>query len=183
MVDNSPKAIYNFLWKIFGFYFFWLISDSYLSHELAFYSRLWSFFYHIFLKALQFTSIEVLQIMGYDLVHGYNSLAIVGSYGVIIGNPCVGFGLTYGFVALIISYPGPLKAKLWFIPLGAAVILAVNVARVVSIAKQTYTIGGFVQMEQHDLFNNIIYILIFLLWVVWVQLIVNRHNKKKQLAA
>jgi hypothetical protein len=59
----------------------------------------------------------------------------------------------------------------------------VNTARVVSIAKQTYTIGGFVQMEQHDLFNNIIYILIFLLWVVWVQLIVNRHNKKKQLAA
>jgi exosortase/archaeosortase family protein len=115
--------------------------------------------------------------MGYETISGYNSLAIVGSYGVIIGNPCVGFGLTYGFSALIISYPGPWKKKLWFIPAGAAFISAINIARVVSLITSSYKIGSFVEMEQHDLFNNLIYIVIFLLWVVWVKFIVDRKKK------
>ena len=176
-MESNAKAINFFLLKIFGFYLFWLVSEYFLSHELAIYGRLWSFFYHILLKTLQWSSIGVLQLMGHELVHGYNSLAIVGSYGVIIGNPCVGLGLSYGFAALIISYPGPLKSKLWFIPVGILLILAINTVRVVLLVKQTFTTGGFVKMEAHDLFNNLIYLVIFLLWVVWVQFIVKRNPK------
>jgi exosortase/archaeosortase family protein len=112
-----------------------------------------------------------LSILGYDYVSGYNSLAILGSYGVIIGNPCVGFGLSYGFASLIGAYPGPIKKKIWFIPLGILLISSINVARVIALTTSVYKTGGFVQMEEHDLFNNIIYIFIFLMWLVWVKLI------------
>lgn len=176
-MDNSAKSLNLFLGKIFGFYLFWLISENFLSHELSIYIKLWAFCYHIFLQIVHGGSELVLNLMGYETISGYNSLAIVGSYGVIIGNPCVGFGLTYGFSALIISYPGPWKKKLWFIPAGAAFISAINIARVVSLITSSYKIGSFVEMEQHDLFNNMIYIVIFLLWVVWVKFIVDRKKK------
>lgn len=179
-MDNSSKSINLFLAKIFGFYLFWLVSENFLSHELPIYIELWAFCYHIFLQIVHGGSELVLNLMGYETISGYNSLAIVGSYGVIIGNPCVGFGLTYGFSALIISYPGPWKKKLWFIPAGAAFISVINIARVVSLITSSYKIGSFVEMEQHDLFNNLIYIVIFLLWVVWVKFIVDR--KKKSIA-
>ena len=176
-MDNSAKSLNLFLAKIFGFYLFWLVSENFLSHELVIYNKLWSYFYHIFLQIVHGGSELVLQLQGYETISGYNSLAILGSYGVIIGNPCVGFGLTYGFCALIISYPGPWKQKLWFIPVGAAFISAINIARVVTLITSSYKIGGFVKMEQHDLFNNMIYIVIFVLWVVWVKFIVGRKKK------
>jgi exosortase/archaeosortase family protein len=176
-VDSSLKSLNIFLAKIFGFYLFWLASENFLSQEFAFYGKFWAFFYHVFLKIVHSGSEIILQLQGYDTVSGYNSLAIVGSYGVIIGNPCVGFGLIYGFSALIISYPAPWKNKLWFIPAGATFISLVNIARVVVLMTSSYKIGGLVKMEQHDLFNNIIYIVIFLLWVVWVKFIVSPKKK------
>lgn len=176
-MESSAKSLNLFLAKIFGFYLFWLVSENFLSHEFAIYSKLWSFFYHIFLQIVHGGSENFLNLQGFETVSGYNSLAIVGSYGVIIGNPCVGFGLTYGFCALIISYPGPWKKKLWFIPAGAAFISAINIARVVTLINTSYNVGGFTKMEQHDLFNNFIYIVIFVLWVVWVKFIVSPKKK------
>jgi exosortase/archaeosortase family protein len=176
-VDNSTKSLNIFLGKIFLLYIFWLVSENFLSHELAFYGKFWAFCYHILLKVIHGGSELVLHLLGYETVSGYNSLAIVGTYGVIIGNPCVGFGLTFGFSALIISYPGPWKRKLWFIPAGAAFIALVNIIRVVALMTSSYKLGGLVKMEQHDLFNNLIYIVIFLLWVIWVKFIVDRKKK------
>ncbi len=176
-MNKSSSELNLFLAKIFVFYIIWLVSENFLSHEIVFFSKIWSFFYHVFLQIVIHGSDLCLQLLGYETVSGYNSLAIVGSYGVIIGNPCVGFGLTYGFSALIISYPGPLKKKLWFIPVGAAFISLINISRVVALTSSSYQLGEYIEMEQHDLFNNIIYIIIFLLWVVWVKFIVDRKKK------
>ena len=175
-MDYKTKGINTFLFKVFAFYLFWLISENYLSHKLTFYSSLWTFFYHIFLKSVLGVSKIGLALLGYDFVSGYNSLAIVGSYGVIIGNPCVGFGLSYGFTALIVSYPGPWIKKLWFIPLGVFVILIINSSRVIALTTEVLKTGSFMQMEPHDLFNNLIYVCIFLLWFLWIKVI----NKNPQ---
>jgi exosortase/archaeosortase family protein len=114
--------------------------------------------------------------LGHEYVSGYNSLAILGTYGVIIGNNCVGVGLYYGFSALIISYPGALINKAWFIPLGVFLIVLINSFRVVALCTNAINPEGYLQMESHDLFNNIIYVVIFLLWNIWIRVI----NKKSQ---
>ncbi len=170
-MDHKTKSLNTFLFKVFAFYLFWLISENYLSHKLTFYGSLWNFFYHIFLKSVLAVSKIGLSLLGYDFVSGYNSLAIVGSYGVIIGNPCVGFGLSYGFTALIVSYPGSWTKKLWFIPLGVFTILIINSARIIALTAGIFKTGSFMQMESHDLFNNVIYIFIFLLWLIWIKVI------------
>ena len=174
---GGTKSINIFIAKIFGFYAFWLLSEFYLSHEFDFYQRVWIYIYHIFLKIIHTGSVFVLDnIMNLDVVHTYNAVAIVGSYGVIIGNNCVGFGLSYAFAALIASYPGPWKLKLAFIPLGIAFIALINIIRIVFLTKTALTAGIFERIENHELFNNIIYVIIFLLWMVWVR-IIERKNK------
>ncbi len=170
-MEAKTRSLNTFLFVIFGFYLFWLISENFLSHKVMFYNTLWTFLYHIFLKLLLISSKIGLSILGYEYVSGYNSLAIVGSYGVIIGNHCVGFGLSYGFAALIISYPGPWIKKLWYVPLGMLAILIINSSRVIALCTDVLKTGGFVKMEAHDLFNNIIYVCIFLLWLIWIKFV------------
>ena len=178
---NGTKSINAFIAKIFGFYAFWLISEFYLSHEWSFYNRVWTYFYHIFLQIIHGGSVFVLEnLMNQDVVSNYNALAIVGSYGMIIGNNCVGFGLTYAFAALIVSYPGPWKLKLAFIPIGAAFIAIINIIRIVVMTKTAVTSGVAERIENHDLFNNIIYVIIFLLWMIWVRIIGKKTKEKDQ---
>lgn len=173
---GDSKSINIFLAKIFGFFFIWLIADNWLSHVVAPFHYFWTYFYHILLVTLNEGSTFGLELLGYEVVNNYRSVAILGSYGVIVGNHCVGFGLTYGFAALIISYPAPWKKKLWFIPLGAALIMLSNIIRVIVLTISTHEKGGFVELDQHDFFNYIIYGLIFILWIVWVQFIVPKKK-------
>lgn len=169
---GDSKSINIFLAKIFGLFFIWLISDNWLYHVWVPFSVVWTYFYHILLVVLNTVSAFGLELLGYEVVNNYRSVAILGSYGVVIGNHCVGFGLTFGFVSLIIAYPGPWRKKLWFIPLGAALIMLSNIIRVMSLVISTYKKGGFVDLNQHDFFNYVIYALIFVLWVVWIRFVV-----------
>jgi exosortase/archaeosortase family protein len=175
------RSINIFLAKIFLFFFAWLIADHWLSHDVAWFHYFWTYFYHILLVVLNNVSSWVLELIGYEVVSNYRSVAILGSYGVVVGNHCVGFGLSYGFSALIISYPGPFLKKLWFVPAGIALIMAANITRLVVLAISVNNKGGFVELDQHDFFNYIVYGLIFLMWVLWVQFIVPpAKNQSKQ---
>lgn len=174
------KSIKNFLLKIFGFYIFWLFADYFLSRHWILFNKLWTFGYHIFLKIIHGGSIFFLEnFLGADIVSSYNAIAIVGTFGIIIGNNCVGFGLTYGFVALIVSFPGQIKNKLWFIPLGIGLISILNITRIVLLVLSNTKENSLGGVEYHELFNNIIYILIFLMWIFWI----NFTQPKKEVSS
>ena len=166
------RGINIFLAKIFALYFIWLISDNWLSHEIAFFHYFWTYFYHVFLKIVMFLSILLLEATGYSTVNGYNSLAIIGSYGILIGNHCVGFGLSFAFSTLIASYPGSWKKKLWYIPAGITIICIANSIRIAALVVSSFRNGNFIKIEQHDFFNYIVYCLIFLMWLIWIKFIV-----------
>jgi exosortase/archaeosortase family protein len=169
---GGSRSINLFLAKIFGLSFFWLISENWLSHISVLYNHIWIYFYHVLLVILLKLSVFVFSFTNYSILHGYDTISIVGSAGVRIGNPCVGFGLLFGFFALIVSYPAPWKKKLWFIPLGSFLIIFINVIRIVSLTISQYKNGDFMKLEQHDFYNYIVYALIFILWVVWVKFVV-----------
>jgi exosortase/archaeosortase family protein len=175
---EGSKAINIFLAKIFGFYFFWLLSENYLTHNFVFFNTVWSFFYHVLLVIVNNSSAFFLELMGYEVVHNYRSVAIVGSYGVVVGNHCVGFGLSYGCFALFTSYPALNKVKLWFVPLSIFLIVLSNVIRVVALTIATFNNPKTKYTDQHDLFNYVIYLLVFVLWIIWIQYIVPTKQKK-----
>jgi len=174
------KSINIFLAKIFASYFLWTVTDNFLSHKVNFIARLWTGIYHLLLTVIRDTSVTIIDWLGYDVINSYRSVCIIGSYGVIIGNHCLGFGLMFAFSTLIAAYPGPIKLKLWFIPLGSILILCVNIARTVLLTILNFKNEVLSSIDQHELFNYIIYILIFFLWIVWTKL-VETHTDKHQI--
>jgi hypothetical protein len=57
-----------------------------------------------------------------------------GNYrGIWVGDQCNGFKLFSIFSIFILAFPGPIKKKMWFIPLGIVFIHFANVLRVIAL--------------------------------------------------
>ncbi len=112
----------------------------------------------------------------YYLSHSERLVRIGNSGGVTVGEPCAGIGITYTFIALLASYPGNLRHKFWFIPLGVLLIYLINVGRVVGLALLSYHRPEYVEFNHKYLFKIIVYLFIFLLFLWWIKF----QNKLEQ---
>jgi exosortase/archaeosortase family protein len=92
--------------------------------------------------------------------------------------PCLGIKTTMVFIALIVVFPGKGRHKLWFIPLGMVLIQVFNVIRFSTLLMIVYhypmsEITNFdlfkLGIGYHDLFNLVLYLVIFGLFIVWIQ--------------
>ncbi|MCL1933792.1 MAG: exosortase/archaeosortase family protein [Candidatus Azobacteroides sp.] len=93
--------------------------------------------------------------------------------GIIWG--CLGFKQMSIYAGIILFYWGPLLKKLWYIPLGCFILTGYNVIRIATIVWLT---NGHPQRFEslHDgILRYIYYTIVFILWVVWNELIV-RNN-------
>lgn len=174
------KIVNTFLLKLFFLISFYLIFDNLIVENFYFFKSLW-------LKVFGWGRLFVLQVSTFLLETFYNAnviksrthIMIEGSAGVFLGNPCVGIGLIYSAIALIIAYPGRLFNKVLFSILGTFGILFLNAIRVVYLVITVHNNQNTDVQNQHDFFNFIIYTFIFVLWVVWVSVEqrMNKNNK------
>src|ERR1039457_5278403 len=58
-------------------------------------------------------------------------IGIDGAHPIWIGSPCNALTLFMFFTLFVIAFPGSVKRKLWFIPLGIIIIHFTNVLRVI----------------------------------------------------
>lgn len=178
---KRASELRTFLLKLSGFYFFWILSSHILSHKFLFYSKIWAFFYHTFLVTVTHITTVFLNLFNYEFVYNYRQLALIGTPGIYIYNTCVGLGLTYMFWALIISYPGNLKSKIAVLIMGTLTLLITNGIRMFILVTGIKFNLDINPIEIHDLFNNVIYIIIFLIWFIWVNYF-NKPDKKEELS-
>lgn len=126
-----------------------------------------------------FLTKELLQILGYAVIsYDYQApetgsevirtVGIDGSSGVWIGDPCNGLILFALFTSLIISFPGPAKHKLWFIPLGLIIIHFANIIRIASLSLIVFYKREYLEFNHDYTFKILVYTVIFLIWVYWV---------------
>ena len=90
---------------------------------------------------------------------------------------CLGFKQMTIYAGIILFYWGPFLKKLWYIPMGWLILSAYNVIR---IATTVWLTDG--NSERFDSLHNgilryIYYTIVFLLWVVWAELI-DKNNYK-----
>lgn len=81
---------------------------------------------------------------------------------------CNSLSIVILFIAFILAFPGPLKKSLLFALAGGLLIYIINVFR---IAFLTVALSKFPYQKEilHNIiFPSIIYGLVFLLWVIWV---------------
>lgn len=111
----------------------------------------------------------ILELMGYTVFTGSDRLmGIDGFPGLWMGDNCNGLVLFALFSGFVIAYPGPVRKKLWYIPLGIIALEILNVIRVVALAIiQTHSLE-MTQFNHTYTFTIIIYGFIFMLWMVWV---------------
>ena len=96
-------------------------------------------------------------------------LLMNGSPAVVVGAPCDGMVLYALFAGFVLAFPGPGRRKLWFIPVGMAVIWGLNVLRVAALALNHHFARQSVDFNHHYTFTFVVYFCIFALWMLWAR--------------
>jgi exosortase family protein XrtF len=136
-----------------------LFDEKVISNIIFFSSRVLSFFNHnVYLSN---TDIDM-QMVGID-----------GAHPVWIGGPCNAVTLMALFSIFIIVFPGSIKNKLWFVPLGILVIHILNIFRVSALAAIAFYAPEYLGFNHTYTFTIIMYSFIFWFWIIWV----NRFSK------
>jgi exosortase family protein XrtF len=126
----------------------------------------------------------ILEIFGYRTfaskeVNDFQVFGIDGSNGVWIGGPCNGITLMFLFTIFVIAYPGSLKNKLWYIPLGIIAVHLINIIRIVTLAIIALYSPLSLDFNHTYTFTFIAYSFVFMLWMLWVNKLADPIKIKK----
>jgi exosortase/archaeosortase family protein len=89
--------------------------------------------------------------------------------GVFIENGCNGLAAMGLFMGFVVAYPGSWRRRAWFIPLGAGILLAVNLLRVTVLALVQRDAPGVFAAAHEVGAQTIFYVAVFALWIVWAR--------------
>ena len=115
----------------------------------------------------------LLSIIGFDTIptdilgESIRTVGIDGSHGVWIGDPCNGLTLFALFTGFVLAFPGPIKSKLWFIPVGIVSIHLLNVIRVSALAVIQHYAPDYLEFNHTYTFTILVYSYVFYLWHIW----------------
>lgn len=115
----------------------------------------------------------ILDVMGYTTfaskeVNDVQVFGIDGSNGVWIGGPCNGITLLFLFAVFVVAYPGNIKNKLWYLPLGIFIVYSINIIRIIALALLAYYYPHYLDFNHTYTFTFLAYSAVFGLWMLWV---------------
>lgn len=139
----------------YGVYDLWLMPDGRLDLWLSG-------------KAAGWTA-TLLQAIGYDAVSRGGNEVWLGGRGIELIAECNGLAVLSLFVGFVLAFPGRWARRMWFIPLGIAVIVAANVVRcAVLLGLLTRSDAAF-EVGHGAGGLLFFYAIVFGLWVIWAQ--------------
>ena len=165
--DRSQASTSGSRWRIVSF----------VAKVLAFYG-IWYILYDLWLLPdgtvdrwlslnVAWVSGGLLDLVGIETLVRGRVISLVNTPGVQIANGCNGLTTLGLFVGFVLAYPGSARRRLWFIPLGIAVVYATNVLRVIAmLLTQKYWPVAFDPLHGFGL-TTIFYVVVFALWMVW----------------
>ena len=143
--------------------------------------------YHLS-KAIIFGTKIFLSLVGYQTIiaftnHIYHysvfSINVIGGFSVLMGFSCLGLTMMWFYSTVIFASKGKVIIKVLYILSGIFVIQILNILRMSYLVwllrngtKQNFPEFSFldsITFDHHDLFNFLIYILVFLLIVFWFE--------------
>jgi exosortase/archaeosortase family protein len=71
------------------------------------------------------------------------------------------------FAGFVVAFPGKIKNKLWFIPLGILIIHLTNIIRILALAIIAYKSPNYLEFNHNYTFTVSVYIIVFALWMIW----------------
>mgnify|MGYP000371191725 CR=1 FL=1 len=146
----------------------------------------WLLIYYLFIKkyttwdfALNYTIVEAAQFF-FDLFGVQTRIDIesdhvillldAGNYrGIWVGDECNGFKLFSIFTIFIMAFPGQIKRKLWYIPMGLVIIHLANILRIMALVMINNYYPRYLDFNHLYTFTIFVYSIIFLLWYIWAK--------------
>jgi len=171
----QEKRLIRFIGVFIGLYALWMMLYEWVIHP-------WGKFDTLVINDSSLWALWLLKTLGFETFVGDNetirTIGIAGTHGLWIGDPCNGLTLFALFSVFIAAYPGPLKHKAWYIPLGIALIHTMNILRITCLCIITLKKPDWLNFNHTYLFQTLMYAFIFLLWYIWIKKIpVNRTNE------
>lgn len=104
---------------------------------------------------------------------------------VTIATECASLKQWMHWLFLMLLFPGPWKHKLWYIPAGLVIIEWTNVVRICGILLLQIPFPNSFHIAHDYIFKIFFYLVIFLMWMLWVEKFYNpsiqaKQNKSKQ---
>ena len=127
---------------------------------------------------------KVAELLGYNIETEQNldelslQFRIDGNYVVKIVEGCTSVSIMILFLAFIIAFSGSVKATILYGIFGAILIYAANIFRIVALAIIIYHYPAYQGIMHSLFFPAVIYGMVFLLWIVWVNKFAKKIKKK-----
>ena len=100
---------------------------------------------------------------------------------VVIAPECASLKQWMHWIFLMLLFPGPWKHKLWYIHAGLVIIEWTNVVRICGILLMQIPWPNSFHLAHDYIFKFFFYLVIFLMWVLWVEKFYNpKTTKTKQ---
>lgn len=165
---NNTQQITRFLLTAFALYIawylcydLWLFPDARLDNWLS--------------EKEAWLSGVGLSVLGFQGSSETYSVLINGYPVVLVGNPCNGMVLFALFSGFILAYPGPWKAKLFYIPAGIFLIYLLNVLRIMALALNSFYSRHTLEFNHKYTFAFVVYACIFAFWMIWIKRYAQPH--------
>lgn len=127
-------------------------------------------------------SCRVLNFLNIDITTYEQTIFVINKEGtyscVAVAPECTSLKQWVHWIVLMLIFPGPWKHKAWYIPAGLVVIELINVVRVVGLLLVQIPFPGSFRFAHDYFFKTLFYLVIFLMWVLWVEKFT--HPKKKK---
>lgn len=125
-------------------------------------------------------SAGILELFGVD-VFTVNRIIGIGEFpGIEIVDGCNGIAAMGLFIGFILAYPGDIKNRISFCVAGIGIIYLINILRVITLVLTQAYWPQFFDFTHDYSTTAIFYIVIFLLWMIWVNFADMNFTPKKQ---
>ncbi len=158
------------------FYFFILKASllySFLYVFYEFYIKIYTNIDQLFIRKIINVCTFILETIGYKIfaskeINDFQVFGVDGSNGVWIGGGCNGITLMFLFAIFVIAYPGSIKNKLWYLPIGIILVNIINIIRIVGLSLLSLYAPNYLEFNHTYTFTFMAYSIVFALWMLWV---------------
>ncbi|MGB0884814.1 MAG: hypothetical protein ACPGVH_04225 [Chitinophagales bacterium] len=163
-----------FIVKIITVYIVWTFIRETFNNVSFLEPIWWSFNDYFAAKYVAVSSWCLENWFNYDLIYNKRNILPSGSLGVYVGNHCLGISAKFIFIGIILSLKGKWFHKIWFTILGLGIIVLINFARILMLAKQLTEGKHFLFDLNHKyIYVVFVYGVIFGLIMIWEKYFAN----------
>lgn len=172
-LKEQPALVNVFLFAAitYGFHWVWKIFEPSIEHS-DWYLDLANWFAT---RAYNVAAWFGLHIFRLDMVlMEPNVMRFPGKGGIIINETCSGLKQFYQVIVLFVLFPGPWRHKLWYVPAGLLVMYWTNIFRVTALALAMAYVPQHWHFMHDWVLRPFFYVILFALWVIWVERVAKR---------